>query len=88
MNMPEQFPTQEQIAKRAHQFYLERGGSHGKDKEDWLQAELQLTMEMYLEQAARPPIKRGKLIPAQVDPLLSPDQQQESKLTTEVEKGS
>jgi hypothetical protein len=88
MTMQEQFPTQEQIARRAHQFYLERGASHGKDMDDWLQAELQLTMELYLEQAARPPVRRVKLIPAQVDPLLSPDQQQESKLTTEVEKGS
>lgn len=86
--MPQQLPTQEQIAKRAHELYLERGCSHGKDKEDWMRAELQLTMEMYLEQASRPPIKRGKLIPAQVDPQLSLEQQQESKLTTEVEKGS
>jgi IS30 family transposase len=32
-------PTREEIELRAHQIYVERGGAHGQDVEDWLQAE-------------------------------------------------
>jgi hypothetical protein len=35
-------PTQAEIAKRAHEIYLARGGSHGCDLDDWLQAEREL----------------------------------------------
>ncbi len=35
-------PTREQIAKRAYEIYIERGGTHGYDIEDWLQAEREL----------------------------------------------
>jgi hypothetical protein len=35
-------PTEEQIAARAYQIYLERGGSDGKADDDWLQAEREL----------------------------------------------
>jgi hypothetical protein len=35
-------PTQEQIAVRAYQLYLERGGTPGNALEDWIQAERQL----------------------------------------------
>jgi Protein of unknown function (DUF2934) len=35
-------PTREQIERRAYQFYLERGGAHGQDVEDWLKAEREL----------------------------------------------
>jgi hypothetical protein len=35
-------PTQEQIAVRAYQLYLERGGTPGNELEDWIQAERQL----------------------------------------------
>jgi hypothetical protein len=27
------------VAQRAYELYLERGGSHGSDVEDWLKAE-------------------------------------------------
>jgi len=30
------------IAKRAYELYLERGGQHGADLDDWLEAERQL----------------------------------------------
>ena len=30
------------IAKRAHEIYVERGYAHGFDREDWLQAEREL----------------------------------------------
>ncbi|PYT68921.1 MAG: hypothetical protein DMG41_31150 [Acidobacteria bacterium] len=28
-------PSEEEIARRAHKLYLQRGGEHGKDVEDW-----------------------------------------------------
>lgn len=31
--------THDQIAMLAHRFWLERGGQHGHDEEDWLRAE-------------------------------------------------
>jgi hypothetical protein len=35
-------PREEDIRRRAYQRFLERGGAHGKDFEDWLAAELDL----------------------------------------------
>jgi hypothetical protein len=35
-------PTQEEIALRAYQIYLERGGSPGNEFEDWMEAQRQL----------------------------------------------
>jgi hypothetical protein len=35
-------PTREVIELRAYQIYVERGGAHGQDVEDWLQAEREL----------------------------------------------
>jgi hypothetical protein len=35
--------TADVIARRAFEFYLARGGAHGHDLEDWLQAERELT---------------------------------------------
>jgi hypothetical protein len=36
-------PATEEIATRAYEIYLARGGSHGADVQDWLQAERELT---------------------------------------------
>ena len=36
-------PTQEEIELRAYQIYFERGGAHGHDVDDWLQAERELS---------------------------------------------
>jgi hypothetical protein len=33
------------IASRAHEIYLARGGEHGRDMEDWLQAEREIDRE-------------------------------------------
>ncbi|MFY9530829.1 MAG: DUF2934 domain-containing protein [Candidatus Acidiferrales bacterium] len=41
-------PTREEIEVRAHEFYVERGGAHGHDMDDWLQAEREL-FEKYQE---------------------------------------
>jgi len=38
-------PSGEEIARRAHQLYLQRGGEHGKDVEDWVRAEKELSVE-------------------------------------------
>jgi hypothetical protein len=35
-------PTPEEIRKRAFEIHIERGGIHGCDLEDWLQAEREL----------------------------------------------
>jgi len=35
--------TPEQIGRRAHELYLERGGKDGGDLADWLAAERELT---------------------------------------------
>jgi hypothetical protein len=35
-------PTGEEIELRAYQIYIERGGAHGQDVDDWLQAESEL----------------------------------------------
>ena len=36
------FPTQALIARRAYELFLQRGGEHGRDWEDWLTAEREL----------------------------------------------
>jgi hypothetical protein len=35
-------PADEEIAQRAYELYLARGGAHGYDLEDWLEARRQL----------------------------------------------
>ena len=35
-------PSLEAIAERAYEIYRARGGAHGKDSDDWLEAELEL----------------------------------------------
>jgi hypothetical protein len=35
----------EEITRRAYGLYLERGGEHGKDVEDWVRAEKELRAE-------------------------------------------
>ena len=35
-------PSYDQIAEAAYQRFLQRGGSHGSDFEDWLEAEREL----------------------------------------------
>ena len=39
---PEPEPSTEAVAQRAYQICLERGGAHGNETDDWLQAELEL----------------------------------------------
>ncbi len=41
--MSETKPSEAQIEQRAYELYLERGCEHGRDVEDWLEAERELT---------------------------------------------
>lgn len=41
--MSETKPSEEQIEQRAYELYLQRGCEHGRDIEDWLEAERELT---------------------------------------------
>ena len=38
-------PTHDEIQLRAYEIHRERGGEHGYDVDDWLQAELELKAE-------------------------------------------
>jgi DUF2934 family protein len=38
-------PSREEIARQAHELYIQRGGEHGKDVEDWVRAEKKLRDE-------------------------------------------
>jgi hypothetical protein len=35
-------PSHEEIAKRSYELFLERGGEHGHDADDWARAEAEL----------------------------------------------
>lgn len=35
-------PAENDIAKRAYQLFIERGGQHGRDMDDWLSAQREL----------------------------------------------
>ncbi len=37
-------PTYEQIATRAYEIFVARGAQHGRDQEDWYQAESELRL--------------------------------------------
>jgi len=46
VELPRQESRMNRIARRAHEIYEARGGSHGKALEDWLQAEREIDDEM------------------------------------------
>ena len=37
-------PSHEQIARRAYELFLARGGHHGRHEDDWFQAERELKL--------------------------------------------
>jgi hypothetical protein len=58
-------PSNEQIEARAYELFLERGGEHGHDMEDWLSAENELTqrreeIESIYAQEKEGPVKVGQ----------------------------
>jgi hypothetical protein len=46
-NSPVQHPSQEEIRRRAFEIHIERGGIHGCDLDDWMQAEKELTEKLH-----------------------------------------
>jgi hypothetical protein len=48
-------PSGDEIARRAHELYLQCGGDHGKDVEDWVGAEKELREEPVAEPARTRP---------------------------------
>jgi len=50
---PHGTPSYDDIARRAYELFLERGGESGRDADDWLRAESELTAV----RAAPPPRK-------------------------------
>ncbi|MGA8230785.1 MAG: DUF2934 domain-containing protein [Candidatus Acidiferrales bacterium] len=44
---PVQHPNQEQIRRRAFEIHIDRGGIHGCDLDDWMQAEKELTEKLH-----------------------------------------
>jgi hypothetical protein len=46
---PVREPRLERIARRARELYEARGGEHGRDLDDWLQAEREIDTEMERE---------------------------------------
>jgi hypothetical protein len=49
---PPAVPTEQRIARRAYELFVERGCAHGRDRDDWLSAERELL-------AATPSAARG-----------------------------
>jgi hypothetical protein len=44
-------PSIEEVSRQAYNLYLERGGEHGRDIEDWVKAEKDLSVEQIVETA-------------------------------------
>jgi DUF2934 family protein len=44
---PVQHPSPEEIRRRAFEIHIERGGIHGCDLDDWMQAEKELTEKLH-----------------------------------------
>ena len=57
MIKPRELSTQE-IARRAYELYVQRGGEHGKDVEDWIRAEKELGDEPVVGPAKTRPVPR------------------------------
>ena len=53
-------PSEEEIARRAHELYLKRGGEHGKDVEDWARAEKELSDERVVGPSKTRPAQAGR----------------------------
>jgi hypothetical protein len=48
------------IARRAYEIYEARGGEHGADFDDWLEAERQIKQERQFQGAPIPPARPGQ----------------------------
>lgn len=66
--MSETKPSEEQIEQRAYELYLERGCEHGRDIEDWLEAERELT-ELAELRAVETELAADEPIPEPEEPI-------------------
>ena len=55
-------PSTEEIARRAHELYVQRGGEHGKDFEDWVAAEKDLTDKLVVGAAKTRAAQAGRQV--------------------------
>ena len=53
-------PSREEIARQAYELYVQRGGEHGKDVEDWVRAEKELRDESVLAQVKTKPTQANR----------------------------
>ncbi len=56
-------PSRQEIARRAYELYLQRGGEHGKDVEDWARAEKELRGEPIVGTAKTRAAQAGRDMP-------------------------
>jgi hypothetical protein len=56
-------PSAQEIARRAHELYLRRGGEHGKDVEDWVRAERELSDVPVAEPLKTKAVQAGRNLP-------------------------
>ena len=54
-------PTQEEIAQRAYEIFVQRGRPQGRDLEHWLEAEAQLVASRQCETEQVPQQKSGNI---------------------------
>ncbi len=52
-------PSGVEIARRAYELYVQRGGEHGKDVEDWVKAEKELSDEPVAGRSKTRPVNIG-----------------------------
>ncbi len=67
--MSETKPSETQIEQRAYELYLERGCEHGRDTEDWLEAERELT-ELAELRAVETELAAEEPFPEREEPVL------------------
>ncbi|MBC8097715.1 MAG: DUF2934 domain-containing protein [Akkermansiaceae bacterium] len=62
-DMKHRKPSEDEIAARAYQIFLERGSPEGRDLEHWLEAEAQLSGEILANGSAPQPVKPITALP-------------------------
>jgi hypothetical protein len=53
-------PSGEEIARRAYELYVQRGGENGKDVDDWVKAKKELSDEPVVEPAKAKAAQAGR----------------------------
>lgn len=68
--MPETKPSETQIQQRAYELFLERGCEHGRDVEDWLEAEKELNELAEFRTGEAELAADSELLPELEEPIL------------------